>query len=288
MRAIGVHNIVIPKCCVWFVFRLPDKVSMLSVQVAFIARNPKVARAARQKVLNRQVVEELGKAAAQTGLPGAEAVAQLAASLELRAACIAAARAAELDLYNRCKSTAVRGATLSSRALRAQHRSVACIMFGGRVADFLNQCVFDFECIEDAYRQKAVSSPTLCSLSVQVYLNLAARRSATESGDAAKADAAGARVAQEHARPQQAAQSTAKRKRAEESVALSDADPATSVAAAVADPASREQTGEDVAERTAGIDEPAPPEPAPNVAARKAKLKLVEDDVDWAGEAATE
>ncbi len=82
---------------------------MLSVQVAFIARNPKVARAARQKVLNRQVVEELGKAAAQTGLPGAEAAAKLAASPELRAACVAAARAAELDLYNRCKSTAVRG-----------------------------------------------------------------------------------------------------------------------------------------------------------------------------------
>ena len=80
-----------------------------TTQVAFIARNPKVARAARQKVLNRQVVEELGKAAKQTALPGAEAVAKLAASPELRAACVAAARAAELDLYKRCNSTAVRG-----------------------------------------------------------------------------------------------------------------------------------------------------------------------------------
>ena len=80
----------------------------MSTQVAFIARNPKVARAARQKVLNRLVIDELGRAAAQTGLPGAEAVAKLAAAPELRAACVAAARAAEMELYNRCKSTAVR------------------------------------------------------------------------------------------------------------------------------------------------------------------------------------
>ena len=76
--------------------------------MAFIARNPKVARAARQKVLNRLVVAELGKAAEQTGLPIAEALAKLAVSAEVRAACIVAARAAELDLYNRCKTTAVR------------------------------------------------------------------------------------------------------------------------------------------------------------------------------------
>ena len=118
-----------------------------------------------------------------------------------------------------------------------------------------------------------------------MYLNLAARRSATESGDAAKA---GARVVQETAQPQHAAQSTAKRKRTEESVALSDADAGASVAAATADPALPEQTREDVAQRTERNGEPAPSEPAADVAARKAKLKLVEDDVDWAGEAATE
>ena len=82
--------------------------TLLSVrQVAFIARNVKVARAARQKVLNRLVVDELGYAAIATGLRAEEAIARLAAAPELRSNCVAAARKAELDLYSRCGSTAV-------------------------------------------------------------------------------------------------------------------------------------------------------------------------------------
>ena len=112
------------------------------VQVAFIARNPKVARAARQKVLNRQVVEELGKAAAQTGMPGAEAVAKLTASSELRAACVAAARAAELDLYNRCKSTAVRSKDWAAVLRKRGFRLLPGSLHGACAADhYLNSTV---------------------------------------------------------------------------------------------------------------------------------------------------
>jgi len=99
---------------------------------------------------------------------------------------------------------------------------------------------------------------------------------------------ADARVTQEHAQPRQAAQSTAKRKRAQESAALSDADPGASVAAAMANSTSPEQTSADVVHKTEGNANAAPADPDPEVAVRKAKLSLVEDDVEWNGEAARE
>ena len=150
---------------------------------------------------------------------------------------------------------------------------------------------------ETAFSKSSIINrvPACCSsdshiqqLSAQVYLNLAARRSATESWDAAKAGAADARVAQHHAQPQHTAKNTAKRKRAEESAALSDADAGRPVAVATADSAVREQSGDDGAGRLEGNDSAAPAEPDADVAVRKEELDLVEDDVDWTGEAATE
>lgn len=75
--------------------------------VAFVARNPKVPRAVRQTVLNRLLVQELGRAAAASALPGVRAVALLAVSQERRAACVKAAVAAELELYRRSNNKVV-------------------------------------------------------------------------------------------------------------------------------------------------------------------------------------
>ena len=78
-------------------------------------------------MLNRLVIDELSRAAVATGLCASEAVAAVAATSELRVKCVAAARATELDLHNRCGSTAVSGHGWSHRIALLHHCHTLCM-----------------------------------------------------------------------------------------------------------------------------------------------------------------
>ena len=121
-------------------------------------------------------------------------------------------------------------------------------------------------------------------------MNLAARRSATEGSDAANSNAAKAGNGQQQVLPQRAAKSSAKRKRASESPAPEGGAQGASVTATTASINVPEQTAESIAKRPDCKQAAAAQEldPVQTVAAAEVKLALVEDDVDWAGEAAPE
>lgn len=125
---------------------------------------------------------------------------------------------------------------------------------------------------------------------MQVYVNLAARRSTADSGDVAKPHAAASACDQVQAQPERAAKSTAKRKWVRDSTAPGAADPGASVAATSAEVASPDQPVVGIVKLPGSERAPAPQEPAADqhMPAIKAKLALVEDDVDWDGQAAPE
>ena len=126
-------------------------------------------------------------------------------------------------------------------------------------------------------------------------MNLAARRAAAGSFDSARpgsatADAAQPSAAEKLGQPHRAAKSTAKRKRSEQGTAPDDAEPGKHVAGIQAGCGLSGQPGVGGAERLGNDDGTAsqcadvPAEVAPRVAAKPAKLALVEEDVDWAGD----
>ncbi len=126
-------------------------------------------------------------------------------------------------------------------------------------------------------------------------MNLAARRSAAGSSDsaqpgAAEADAAQPRAAEVLGQPQHAAKSTAKRKRSDQGAAPINAERGRTIADSPSNGGlpsqfingDAELSGSEVGTASHGVAVPAGAEP--RVAAKPAKLALVEDDLDWDGD----